>query len=308
MSSFRLTCVTSTGSPARAQRLGLDRVAMVLGADRDLAGREVLAGLIAAVVAELELLRRAAEREAEDLVAEADAEHRVLARRARAPARARPRRRPGRPGRSRGRPRRAASERTCSAVVRAGTTVTSKPWSTSRRRMLRFTPKSYATTLSGGLGRFARGSWPSTPCQPPSFQRYGAAQVTPATRSTPSSTGALRARSTSSSAPWCAGSVLSDARLEARSRMRRTSARVSMPAMRRNAVPREERRQRLARAPVRGRLEHLLHHEAATGTGAPTRRPRGSRRRFRSACRSSPRSDRRTTDRSGSPGSPSCWC
>jgi len=50
----------------------------ILGADRDSARREILARLIAAVVPELQLLRRAAQREAEDLVPEADAEDRVV--------------------------------------------------------------------------------------------------------------------------------------------------------------------------------------------------------------------------------------
>ena len=118
--SFRFTWVISTGSPGRAQRVGVDREAVVLGADLDLAGREVLAGLVAAVVAELELVRLAAEREAEDLVAEADAEDgtclgelaHVLAHALRPP--------PDRPGRSRGRPRRARARAPRAAVVVAG--------------------------------------------------------------------------------------------------------------------------------------------------------------------------------------------
>ena len=65
------------GLAGGAQALGVDRIAVVLGADRDAARREILAGLVAAVVTELELRRRAAEGEAEDLVAEADAEDRA---------------------------------------------------------------------------------------------------------------------------------------------------------------------------------------------------------------------------------------
>jgi hypothetical protein len=51
---------------------------VVLRRDLDLAGREVDHRLVAAVVAELHLVGLAAEHVAEDLVAEADAEHRHL--------------------------------------------------------------------------------------------------------------------------------------------------------------------------------------------------------------------------------------
>ena len=73
--SLRLTWVTWT---ARGQRVGIDREAVVLAGDRDRAGGEVLDRLVAAVVAELELAGLAAQREPEQLVAEADAEHRVV--------------------------------------------------------------------------------------------------------------------------------------------------------------------------------------------------------------------------------------
>src|SRR6266511_3706171 len=53
--------------------------AMVLRGDLDTAGEEILDWMIGAVVTELELLRLSAERQAENLVAEADAEDRRLA-------------------------------------------------------------------------------------------------------------------------------------------------------------------------------------------------------------------------------------
>ena len=112
----------------RAQRVRVDREAVVLAQIATLPRREVLAGLVAAVVAELELVGLAAEREAEDLVAEADAEHRV---RRRASSRTCSRiacdRRRDRRGRSRGRRRRARARAPRAAVVAAGTTVTSQP-------------------------------------------------------------------------------------------------------------------------------------------------------------------------------------
>src|SRR3989475_10873290 len=59
---------------AAAERLGVDREAVVLRRDLDLAGREVLDWLVAAVVPELELEGAPAERETHDLVSQADAE------------------------------------------------------------------------------------------------------------------------------------------------------------------------------------------------------------------------------------------
>ena len=51
---------------------------MVLAGDFDLAGLEILDGVVGAAVAELELLGLGAERQRENLVAEADAEDRDL--------------------------------------------------------------------------------------------------------------------------------------------------------------------------------------------------------------------------------------
>ena len=141
--SFRFTCVISTGSPAAAQRVGVDRVAVVLGADRDLAGREVLAGLVAAVVAELELVvsppsarpRIWWPRQMPNIgLALGELAH-VLADRPRTAA--------GSPGPfERNTPSGSSASTSLARSCRAGTTVTSKPCSTSRRRMLRLMPKS----------------------------------------------------------------------------------------------------------------------------------------------------------------------
>src|SRR5262249_9142143 len=64
---------------AVAERVEVDHEAVVLGGDLDFPGGQILHRLVAAVVAELELRRAAAQRQAEDLMAEADAEHRHLA-------------------------------------------------------------------------------------------------------------------------------------------------------------------------------------------------------------------------------------
>ena len=59
--------------------VGVDGEVVVLAGDLDLAGGEVAHRVVAAVVAEGELHRVGAERPAEQLVAEADAEHRHVA-------------------------------------------------------------------------------------------------------------------------------------------------------------------------------------------------------------------------------------
>ena len=63
--------LTSVGSDSR-----IDGEAVVLRGDLDLAGLELLDRMIGAAVAELQLVGLAAHRERQDLVAEADAEHR----------------------------------------------------------------------------------------------------------------------------------------------------------------------------------------------------------------------------------------
>ena len=60
------------------QRFGIDRKAVILRGDLDLAGLEKLDRMIRAAMTELELERFSAEREAKDLMAEADAEDRLV--------------------------------------------------------------------------------------------------------------------------------------------------------------------------------------------------------------------------------------
>ena len=60
------------------ERIRVDREAVVLRGDLDLACGEIHHRLVAAMVAELELVSFAAEREAHDLMAETDAENRFF--------------------------------------------------------------------------------------------------------------------------------------------------------------------------------------------------------------------------------------
>src|SRR5882672_1947161 len=60
----------------RVQRIGVDREAMILRRDLDASAAKILDRMIAAAMSELQLVRAAAEREAEELMAEADAEDR----------------------------------------------------------------------------------------------------------------------------------------------------------------------------------------------------------------------------------------
>ena len=76
MWSFKLTWVISA---APLERVRVHGEAVILRRDLDLAGGQVHHRLIAAVVAELELVGLAAERQTQDLMAEADTEDRLLA-------------------------------------------------------------------------------------------------------------------------------------------------------------------------------------------------------------------------------------
>ena len=58
------------------QRFRIDRKAMILRRDLDLAGLEFLDRVVRAAMPELQLVGIAAHRERQDLVAETDAEHR----------------------------------------------------------------------------------------------------------------------------------------------------------------------------------------------------------------------------------------
>src|SRR5512147_2120365 len=61
------------------ERVDVDSEAVILGGDLDLAGGEVHDRLVSAVVSELELVGAPAQRQAEDLVSEADTEDRSFA-------------------------------------------------------------------------------------------------------------------------------------------------------------------------------------------------------------------------------------
>ena len=66
-------------SSTPVERVGVDRVVVVLARDLDPAARLVAHGVVGTVVTELELVGVRAEREAEDLVPDADPEQRNLA-------------------------------------------------------------------------------------------------------------------------------------------------------------------------------------------------------------------------------------
>ena len=140
--SLRLIWVTRT---AGGQRVGIDREAVVLAGDRDLAGGEVAHRLVAAVVAELELEGAAAEGEAEELVARGRCRGRAVgARPARATASMISRQRLGVARTVRQHDAvDAAGRSTTDAGVRAGSTVErARRARSSERRMLVLTPKS----------------------------------------------------------------------------------------------------------------------------------------------------------------------
>ena len=98
--------------------------------------------LVAAVMAELELVGLAAERQAEDLVAEADAEDRLLADQLAHRRRRRTATAAGSPGPLDRKMPSGFIASTSAAGVSAGTTRTRQPLATRLRRMLRLMPKS----------------------------------------------------------------------------------------------------------------------------------------------------------------------
>ncbi len=125
----------------------IDREAVVLAGDLDLAGVQVLHRLIAAAMAELELECLGAQRQAQQLVAEADAEDRQLAVEVfqlTDRVVSQPRDRPGRWKRT---GRRACTRGSARRWHHAAARVTSQPLSTRLRRMLCLAPQSSATTL-----------------------------------------------------------------------------------------------------------------------------------------------------------------
>ena len=137
--SLRLTSVTSH---AGRQARGVDREAVVVRRDLHAAAAGRAHRLVAAAMAELELVGAGAEREGEDLVAEADAEDRHPAQQFAHRVDGVGHGRRDRPGRCSGRRRRAPARAPSRAGVSAGTTVMRQPRAASRRRMLRLIPKS----------------------------------------------------------------------------------------------------------------------------------------------------------------------
>ena len=111
--------------------------------------------LVGAAVAELELERLRPERQAEQLMAEADAEDRLLAEQVAGWCRSRSRRRPGSPGPLERKMPSGLWRSTSSAVAVPGTTVTWQPTCVRQRRMFHFMPKSMATTCCVGRPRLA---------------------------------------------------------------------------------------------------------------------------------------------------------
>ena len=132
------------------QRFGIDRKAVVLRRDLDLSGLEKFHRMIRAAVAELQLEGLAAEREPENLMAEADAEDRLVGLRqvARVLDGVVDRRRIARAVAQEN----AVHVRRPARLSQASTRETRAPRSrrsTSRRRMFHLMPKSYAATRSG---------------------------------------------------------------------------------------------------------------------------------------------------------------
>ena len=76
MLSFKLMCVMF--DVVQVETLRVDGEAVILGRDLDLLALEVQHRMIAAVMAELQLVRLAAQSQAQNLMAEADAEDRLL--------------------------------------------------------------------------------------------------------------------------------------------------------------------------------------------------------------------------------------
>ena len=62
----------------RRQRIGIDREAVILRGDLDLAGFQFLHGMVGPAVAKFELVSLTTERQGQNLVTEADAEHRHI--------------------------------------------------------------------------------------------------------------------------------------------------------------------------------------------------------------------------------------
>ena len=227
---------STVGVPRPRRRV--HREAVVVAGDRDGAGGEVLDRLVHAPVAERHLVGASAEREPQQLVPQADPEDRDLAEQ----VATRPRRRTavaaGSPGPfERNTPSKPPAAISAAGVC-AGKTVVSMPWAASSRRMFRFMPRSTAATRRTG-------PWTCRAGPTSSAASYGSA-----VRDRPREVGARhprRCRARGRRARPARGRR-SRSRRASRpaSRMRRVSARVSIPSIpitpRRRAVLRGCRR------------------------------------------------------------------
>ena len=124
----------------------LDGEAVVLRGDVDPAAGQVLDRVVGAAMAEGQLVGLQADRAAEQLVAEADAEDRAACRSARGRCRRRSRGRAGSPGPLARKTRSGSSASTSSAELVQGSRVTRQPRSRSWRTMFILTPVSIPTT------------------------------------------------------------------------------------------------------------------------------------------------------------------
>ena len=155
--SLRLTCViwagpksvskTPPGQFIASAGWQRHREAVVVAGDLHLAGADVLHGLVHAAVAEAQLVGAKAERPAEHLAAQADAEHRRAGREHAAHGihRVADRRR-DRPGRWRKTRRRGLPARISAVVAVAGSTCTSQPSAAMARGVAALMPRSTAAT------------------------------------------------------------------------------------------------------------------------------------------------------------------
>ena len=222
---------------------------------------ELLHRMVRAAVAELQLERRPAHREAENLVAEADAEHRHVRRR-RAPSRCRSRRSaaPDRRGRCSGTRRRASSP--------AARPPASSPDTRARRSRARSAGAGCSTSCrsrtrrsSAAASRGASGVMPNSSGSS-CGQSNASSDVTPRTRSEPSIFGIAPRALDERLSDRAASPVAMTPRITPPDRSCRVSARVSMSEMATMLVGDEVVAQRALRAPVARHRRLLAHDEA----------------------------------------------
>ena len=276
--SFRLMCVSTM--LGLLEQLRVDREAVVLRGDLDLAGLEVHDRMVRAAVAELELEGLAAAGEAEDLVAEADAEDRQPCRRTPSPPRSRRCTGSGSPG---------PFERKTPSGSSASTSCGAWSWRAPPSRRSRRPPGCAGCCASCRSRRRRRGSalaWRgdglalehrhqiAARAAPPGSKAHGFAQVTSRARSSP-----IIEREAARLAPPATSrsgsSVEMTPRLAPWVRRCRVSARVSISLIPTIAVA---RRGSGASSPERATTRPRARPRARRSpppAAAPTRRPRG---------------------------------